>query len=152
MRTRVTGFALALALGLGAVTAPRASAHAPLRASPERAHPQNVAAKCVSTGYTQNCTGCAKIKASGTYTLKAPNSSITLTGKGTARGKGTTICVSQLAPPVKSKSGKGIRVTATGSFSPMKLKGHKTIYKYSPKTNALKKVTKISAPGIYQIV
>jgi hypothetical protein len=146
-------FAVALALAV-AVALPGfslASAHS-LQGVPQAIHlVSSVATTCTSTGYSHNCGGCITTSSSGNYSVKVPHTTKTVVGKGASSG--STVCFAKVATPIKSRGGIGLRVTSTGAMGAVKVKGkHVKIYLYSPATKSLKKVKKISKPGIYQIV
>lgn len=140
MRSVIHTVSLALLLTTG-VAVPLTAVRV-VRAAPARA--------CTTTGYTRNCTGCIKITSSHAFTLKVPSSRITLRGSGGTH-LGTTVCVARVPAPVASHGGQGVRVTATGSFSPLHVR-RATIYRFNASKDTVKKVKKIGHPGIYQIV
>jgi len=119
----------------------------PVSASPP-AHSVNA---CTVTGYTSNCTGCARVPARGSFTLHVSRSSVAFRGAAAAGTAGTQICVARVAAPVHSMGGMGVRVTATGRFAPL----HPTkgkLYRYNPKNKKDARVSSIDRAGIYQIV
>jgi hypothetical protein len=109
------------------------------------------ATACTTTGYTHNCGGCIKFTSTDAFSIRVPKTKLTVTGRGTSRAVGTTVCVIRIAPPRKSKGGIGLRVTATGPFAAIHVP-HAHLYRYNVGTGKLKHVKTISHAGLYQIV
>jgi hypothetical protein len=136
---------LLLAPAMLALSTVPASAHTSARAV---ARP---AAACTTTGYSKNCAGCKHLRATGGFTIKVAHTKFSVKGKGTADEVGTTLCVTHVATPVPSRGGVGVRVTATGAFSPLKVP-HAHVFFFKASAGALKKVKAIRKPGLYQLV
>jgi hypothetical protein len=106
---------------------------------------------CTTTGYTKNCTGCIAVPHSGQFVLRAPHTHVDFKGSGSAGTAGTKLCLAKVAAPKASLKGTWIRVSAHGSFKPLKLK-HGTLSSYNPSTGKLTRVASAKKAGVYQVV
>jgi hypothetical protein len=151
MRLRSVFVSFTIIASLSAFASAAPTSARTLHRAVQSAQVQAPAVACTSTGYTSNCGGCVTVKASGTYTVKVPKT--TLTFKGSKAAKGAKVCFSKVATPVKSKGGVGVRVTATkklGTAKPSKKKD--VVYLFHAATKTMTKVKSITKAGIYQVV
>jgi hypothetical protein len=107
-------------------------------------------ATCTKAGYSISSNAvCVQVPSSGSFSVKVPETSLKVKGKGSAATHATQITITKLAAPVKSKGGVGIKIRATGKFNPLHVSSG-TLWLYNAGKNSLKQVSTITKNGIYQ--
>ena len=112
-------------------------------------HAARAGAGCVTGGYSTTASKCVTVPTSGNFSIKVPHSKAVLVGSGNPSAAGTKIHVVAVANPPRT-SGIAIRVTASGTFPPLRVKPGK-LFRYDPRSGKLTPVKRITKPGIYLV-
>jgi hypothetical protein len=104
---------------------------------------------CTRNAYAYSCG--TKIPANGAFSIKIPGSPAKLIGQGSKKTAGVHIRVAKVTAPDARVGGDGIKISATGSFSPLHLSKGK-IYRYNASSGKASLIKKVKAPGIYQVL
>src|SRR5437763_1673167 len=87
-------------------------------AAPLAGHPGSVpAVPCKRNAYANSCKNCRTVRASGTVTIKVPNSNVVLTGQGSRATAGAHICLTPVRMPKPKVGGVAFQVSGKGKFA-----------------------------------
>jgi hypothetical protein len=108
-------------------------------------------AGCQLGGYSTAAAKCVTVPASGSFSIKVPGTSTTLTGKGSRSTAGTKIHIAQVTNPNPTGKGVAVRITTNGQFNPLKLKSGK-LWWFDPSSHKLQSVKKVTKQGVYVVI